>query len=286
MTEPTVDVLFIAGIGRSGTTLLSRLLGAIDGVENLGEFASLWTVADLFHRNLPCGCGNSMDGCPRWEGWRDVGLIGADGQTKRVSRNLEVFRRNRITEAARQYVGEELGRRYARVARETGARLLVDASKRPAVAMAAAAAPNVNLHIAHMVRDPRAVAASRSQPKAYLRRIPAWSIGARWTAVNLAAERVGRLAQPRALIRYEDMIDRPQATLGQLLKDLSLAGLKVPDIFKGAVDVGTQHSLAGNPDKLGDTTVTIHPSRPTRLRFPDTALVALMTAPVRKRYGY
>lgn len=65
MTEPTVDVLFIAGIGRSGTTLLSRLLGAIDGVENLGEFASLWTVADLFHRNLP------VDAATAWTAARD-----------------------------------------------------------------------------------------------------------------------------------------------------------------------------------------------------------------------
>ena len=281
-----VDVLYIAGIGRSGSTLLSRLLGAIDGVENLGEFASMWTIADLFHRDLPCGCGNNLDQCERWGGWGEIGLIGTTVETRRIYRNLEVFRPNRASEAARQHVGEELGRRYARAAQETGARLLVDASKRPAVALAVAAAPNVNLHIAHMVRDPQAVAASRSQPKGYLRQIPAWSIGARWTAVNLAAERVGRLTPPLALIRYEDLIDRPQASLRRLLENLSLAGLTVPDVANGAIDVGTQHSLAGNPDKLGDTNVTIRRIRPTRLRATDAALVSLTTAPIRKRYGY
>lgn len=281
-----VNVLFIAGIGRSGSTLLSRLLGAIDGVENVGEFASFWTIPDFYHRDLPCGCGLRTSTCQRWQGWRGVDLIGTDGPTRSISRNGNVFLSSRITEAARRLVGEQLGHRYARVVEETGAHLLVDASKRPALAMAAAAAPNVNLHFAHIVRDPRAVATSRSQTKGYLRPIPAWRMGPRWTAVNLAAERVSRLTPLRAMIRYEDLIERPQTTLARLLNDLSLGGLDVPHFVNGTVDVGVQHSLAGNPDKLGDTTVTIRAIRPTRLTFPDAALVSLTTASIRKRYGY
>lgn len=286
MTKAPIDVLFITGLGRSGSTLLSRLLGAIAGVDNLGEFASYWTVPSLFSRNLPCGCGQSMEACVRWGKWGDVGQIATDGESRRLFNNLTVFRRGRATEKARRRLGEDLGRRYSRAALETGARLLVDASKRPAVAMAIAAASNVNVYIAHLVRDPQAVAASRAQPKDYLDQIPAWHIGPRWSAVNLAAERVGGTAPGYTLIRYEDLVNKPQESLKQILDELSITGFDAPNFVNGRLDVGVQHSIAGNPDKLGDTVITIRKVAETRPRIRGAILVALTTAPVRKRYGY
>ena len=42
MSHPRPKILFIAGIGRSGSTLLSRMLAQIDGFQAVGELHHLW----------------------------------------------------------------------------------------------------------------------------------------------------------------------------------------------------------------------------------------------------
>ena len=51
-----VPVLFLGGLGRSGTTLLERLLGQLSGVSPLGEVVHLWQ-RDLVDDER-CGCGD------------------------------------------------------------------------------------------------------------------------------------------------------------------------------------------------------------------------------------
>jgi hypothetical protein len=63
-----VRVLFLGGLGRSGTTLLERVLGELPGVCPLGE------VVHLRERDLRngerCGCGATFSDC---DFWRSVG---------------------------------------------------------------------------------------------------------------------------------------------------------------------------------------------------------------------
>src|SRR5271156_2358934 len=61
---PKIKVVFIAGCGRSGTTLLGQLLGEFENFVNVGEAARY-----LFDRSkdLPCGCGTSAADCAFWK---------------------------------------------------------------------------------------------------------------------------------------------------------------------------------------------------------------------------
>lgn len=278
-----VDVLYIAGIGRSGTTLLSRLLGSIDGMVNLGEFASLWTMPDLFTRDIPCGCGEPISDCLRWSKWEDMTPVANES---RVTRNASVFDPTVAAATQRRRLGDALAQRYHRAQRETGARLLIDASKRPALALALGSAPDVKVHLAQLVRDPWSVAASRARPKQYLRRIPAHRVGPSWTGVNLATERVGGLLESRALVRYEDLVDHPRKTIEVLLDDLRLGGFDVAHFDADPIDVGVQHSLAGNPDKLNSTMLSVDARPRASMGRWNSAVIALTTFPVRRRYGY
>src|SRR5262250_2359564 len=54
VTSDRLKVLYIAGAHRSGTTLLSDILGSYDGVTGTGELHELW--AGLLS-GRPCGCG-------------------------------------------------------------------------------------------------------------------------------------------------------------------------------------------------------------------------------------
>src|SRR5690606_31367482 len=54
-SDSPVKVVFIGGLGRSGTTLLERLLGQLPGVMPLGEITHLWE-RDLLGNEM-CACG-------------------------------------------------------------------------------------------------------------------------------------------------------------------------------------------------------------------------------------
>src|SRR5580704_13221060 len=59
-----VKVLFLAGKGRSGGTLLASLLGQLPGFFNIGELNRLWDWGLV--SNFRCGCGRPVQECPTW----------------------------------------------------------------------------------------------------------------------------------------------------------------------------------------------------------------------------
>ncbi len=58
-------VLFLGGLGRSGTTLLERILGELPGVTPLGEVVHLWQRG--IRADEKCGCGVRFAACPFWQ---------------------------------------------------------------------------------------------------------------------------------------------------------------------------------------------------------------------------
>jgi len=63
-TSRTPVVLYVMGAGRSGTTLLGRVIGAHDGYVNVGELRFLWQRGILEARS--CGCGRPIPSCYLW----------------------------------------------------------------------------------------------------------------------------------------------------------------------------------------------------------------------------
>src|SRR5687768_6323887 len=64
MLQKDNNVLFIAGPGRSGSTLLDLLLGQIDGFCSTGELRFIWKRG--FAENQLCGCGKPFRECEFW----------------------------------------------------------------------------------------------------------------------------------------------------------------------------------------------------------------------------
>jgi hypothetical protein len=59
-----LKVLYIAGVGRSGSTLLERVLGAMPGAVNGGELNAIFSRVAA--QNQRCGCGEPFSECPFW----------------------------------------------------------------------------------------------------------------------------------------------------------------------------------------------------------------------------
>src|SRR5690349_13356603 len=82
----TSQVLYIAGEGRSGSTVLAALLGTYENYVSVGEIRGVWRAVET---DELCGCGLQFSQCPFWTevgrdafgGWEHVDherLIGLD----------------------------------------------------------------------------------------------------------------------------------------------------------------------------------------------------------------
>ena len=58
------SILYIAGAGRSGSTLLASVLGQSQGVVDVGEVWKVWRVIGEPGRR--CGCGSELVDCRFW----------------------------------------------------------------------------------------------------------------------------------------------------------------------------------------------------------------------------
>ena len=64
MHNSKIKVLYIAGFERSGSTILNKVLGQIDGFVAWGELRDIWQHGIIENRR--CTCGAWFKECPAW----------------------------------------------------------------------------------------------------------------------------------------------------------------------------------------------------------------------------
>lgn len=301
-------VVYLGGSGRSGSTLLERLLGAVEGVATLGE------VVHLPARGLVdgegCACGEPLDQCPFWSavgrrafgGWDQVDGPAWRSLQARVDRNRHLPRLAVPVGAAfRKDLADHVGRveeLYLASAAETGAGVLVDSSKHASTAFALRHLRRVDVRFVHIVRDSRGVAYSWTKevarPEVSARQtMPRYSpasSAAWWDAFNIMLAGLSLTGSPVHRLRYEDLLGAPGAALRAILAPTGLALAPGWDDFlsgEGA-RLGPSHSVAGNPMRFRTGTIPLRRDDAWREHLPpaDRRLVTALTAPLLAAYGY
>src|SRR6266545_3440385 len=231
LSNPPLKVLYIAGAGRSGSTLLDGVLGQLDGFFAAGELRYLWERG--LQESRLCGCGVAVRDCPTW---RAV-LASAFGPGVDANAAARLQRKaTRVRCAPAMILSGRLGRRrsgrlgavlgplYQAIQESTGCRVLVDSSKLPSYGALLEALPGVELYVLHLVRDPRATAWSWLRRKRLtdtpaprlMQRQPPGKSAAMWMVWNLAAALLWS-GGPRYLrLRYEDLVRRPEAAVRRI----------------------------------------------------------------------
>ncbi|GAA2524411.1 sulfotransferase [Pilimelia columellifera] len=306
-----LTVLFLGGLGRSGTTLLERALGELPGVCSLGEVVHLWQrdVRD----DERCGCGERFSRCDFWSavgheafgGWAqlDVSRVLELRESVERTRHIPELALRRLAERRRSDVlayGAYYAAVYRAAATVTGASVIVDSSKHSALAhclrwMRPGA---LDLRVVHLVRDPRGVAYSWtktvSRPESDdaddMTRYSPTRSALLWTAHNTAIGLLGRRGVPVTRLRYEEFLSDPARALRGLA---AFAGLELaPDaldfLSEEHVDVGVGHTAAGNPMRFqtGRLPLRLDDAWRTDLPPAQRRLVAALCAPLLRRYGY
>lgn len=315
MLDEPIKVLYIVGSQRSGSTLLDRMLGQVEGLVSCGELYYIWHRG--FSENQLCGCGERFRRCDFW-------CTVCANLGKRLGNCLDAAEMDRLNEhyVHHRYVPlmavpralqhrlragrdiwryqEALAELYACIRTVSGASVIVDSSKSYVFAFLLAGIPKIELHAVHLVRDSRAVVFSNTRKRrrpevvermAYMSTLPAWDTCVGWNTVNLLAPSLRRRrASSYQLVRYHDLVSSPKAVLRGILSRLHVGSerMSLDFVRDGEVMLQPNHTVAGNPMRFSQGAVLLQLDDEWRQRMSPRLrrVVTIFTLPLLLRYGF
>ncbi len=306
-----IRVLFVAGTGRTGSTLVGNLLGSIDGSVSVGELRHIWNRG--YGENWSCGCGKPFGQCTFWAdvtarafgGTNDLNLDVLRSSERELLRLRNSWLWTHWVNSAEYLYSmhghylEMTERLYRTIADVSQAEVIVDSSKTPSYGGLLNVLPAIDLSVLHLVRDPRATTYSWMNPKASPDRGLEGTmdhLGARksaflWAWWNDLAEKLwpedGEV--PSARLQYEEFAREPESSIRRILGVVApeLTG-KHLDIQGPMATISISHSVSGNPDRMSHGPIKIHHDQRWQadLARRDRAIVNLVAGSVMKHYGY
>ena len=299
-------VLYLGGLGRSGTTLVERLVGELPGVRALGEVVHLWQRDILDDER--CGCGARFSACTFWKrvgeraygGWANVDVTRVHQLRDAVERTRHIPRLASAQSPPAdvlEYAGH-YATVYAAAADVAGARVVVDSSKHSALAHVLRWATDVDLRVVHVVRDPRGVAYSWTKTVARpetdgtdeMTRYSAGRSALLWNTHNAAFGLLARRGVPVLRLRYEQFLADPRAALRELAAyaEISITEDDLRFLGPAHADLSVGHSAAGNPMRftVGRLPLSRDDAWVEALPPGQRRLVGVVCAPMLRSYGY
>lgn len=297
MSRP-VQVIYVAGVARCGSTFFSDLLASKGFGVAAGEVMSFFHA--LRAGNRRCSCGVSMESCPFWG---PVAARMAEVLNDREIAALEVGLTSRfdVKHGLAISVGLERPRApeferpiralYRALQEASSGRPIIDSSKRPGFAAFLQSQTKIDFWLVHLVRDPRAVVYSKKRilpslavPGEMMPRRDALVTSLKWYTGNLAAGRLGRSGGRYLRVRYESLVSDTSRVVDELraflpASDSALVVCRESD---------HHHQIEGNPSRFQSRpqTLRVDAEWKTALSSRDWAIATLVTTPLRARYGY
>lgn len=290
-------LVYFGGVGKSGTTLMGRLLGAHPDAVTLGELVRL---PQAVRNGESCSCGAPVSQCDDF--WLPVlgrafprhtidDLAAAAGSVAAVERHRNIPRTLAGGAEARRYalfVASLLGA----VREHTGASVLIDTSKRLGPATVLARSRRFDLTVVHVVRDPRAVVSAWISESvdvdgvSPLRSAVVESL--RWEAVDRALAGLRYAGVDVLTTGFEDLLEDPAETLAAVCERAGLdpVGLE-PVVGSGKVTFTTDHVIGGDDIRhhVGEAELRSEDEWRYQLGSLPTRAASAITRRGRRRYG-
>ncbi len=234
-------IIYIAGYGRSGSTVLDILLGNHQGIVSLGE------VTNLFQSEIDrkrCSCGSFYNECPMWSRIINVArksnpsiwdttseiVLSVESARSVIASLLDHPFQSQSSRTIREIYCEGMRRLFATIRNMTQVSTVVDSSKTAWRAIgrpyALFALCGFDVRVIHLIRDGRAVMWSTmkgSDPdiehdQAKKSTLRGYQKVLSWAAINiLTALILKKLPKDKVFrLHYEDLVDRPEEILDKI----------------------------------------------------------------------
>ena len=304
MHDSKIKVLYIAGFERSGSTILNRVLGQIDGFVAWGELRDIWQHGIIENRR--CTCGALFRECPAWtkildKAFRGIDLVNAREMTKLLQKTrasvlphyFGVLRGNFLKSSLEQYL-KSLESLYRAIQTTTGSKVIVDSTKASWYGYVLGMLPTIDLYVIHIVRDPRGVCYSLQRRKLKGEPECQWynpiHASLLWNLKNFAVEMLLNRSPERYLrISYEDFVQNPKTAVECLLSLVQEKVTQLPFRDDSTVKMSVDHIFAGSPSsrsEIGAVKLQLDESWKNKMKPIDKAVVTKLTWHWRKKYEY
>jgi hypothetical protein len=237
-------------------------------------------------------------------GWDTVDVAAievAQGQAMRHRHIAGLLRGKRSVASAAALIADHHRRIYEATGAVTGAPVVVDSSKHPALAYVLRSDPTIDLRVVHVVRDSRGVAYSWTKqverPEArgsgsarWMTRYSPTASALLWLTHNSSTAMLQRFGTRVMLVRYESFVDEPKDTLAAIA---AFAGLELDDnsldfVEPDAIHLRPAHTASGNPLRFAAGRIEIRRDDAWHSQLPrrDRLLVSALTYPQLVHYGF
>lgn len=301
-------IVYIAGYGRSGSTLLCAVLGASENAVGVGEFRRLFSC--YTKKSHFCGCGVELRDCEFWgkviRRFKDenelTDLTQAEQVTKRCEQGggagwLPSRMPTQKDWAEYQRIWSSLISITCEIA---GVDILIDSSKSSYVSAdrARLLSKFVNVVQVHLVRDPRAVTLStlnsqkKREQRAQLQASPFRAVQSLlgWTLANayflLITQHVSSMKSVR--VRYEDFTQHSVESIERLGRECDLDTSTVLTKLRDSEEIVAGHIFAGDNNLKHGGGYIIRPvGESWRQNLTGySKYLAFITYPVARAFGY
>lgn len=270
------NLLYIVGSGRSGSTVIERVLNSAPQVISVGEVHALWRLP---MSDLLCSCGARVPACSFWQEALEVAGIGEQALERLAQLERQVVRNRYLMQLRFDLKRIRADDRLSEFAALQAAlmqgigtagagQIVLDSSKAgPRAWVLAAHLDPVFLHIYRGAED---VIASWRRPKyepstgAPMKKPGLVEAATDWVKAEQAARSLAGVTS-LSRINYRAFASAPRETLRAAL-DRSLPGLveAVDWVSPRSIRPATQyHSVLGNPDRFDRANIEITPQNAT-----------------------
>ncbi|GAA0750954.1 sulfotransferase [Psychroflexus lacisalsi] len=249
-----INLIYLLGAGRSGTTLLATLLNNHDNIKTLGEVNQFY---EFLEENKNCSCGKSLRNCTEWN-------VSANFLKSNISSRRHLIEKEEAHgRIPRLLIGKTINHQYLTIQEEVYSHIhqqrnckwYLDSSKYIARYLLLKKSKKLHIKGIYIVRDPRGVVYS-FQKKVQTSKKPLSAL-LYYNAINFFSELVYMKDNSILKIRYEDLVEKPKETLSKVYTHIfeeQTAAEDFPEYFETPHIVGgnrmkTQKKIKIQPDK-------------------------------------
>ncbi|MBT8125681.1 MAG: sulfotransferase [Gammaproteobacteria bacterium] len=267
-----IKLIYLMGMGRSGGTIMGRIVGQGESAFYVGELRYLWQrgVVD----DSQCGCGASFSRCEIWSKVvrscratmgesleKAIPIFESLNRTRAFPRIFFAKMFNIKNDKIDKYLDFE-STLYQNLVGFTNKTTLVESSRYPGRAILLSMLENVEVYVVHLVRDSRGVVYSQlKEMERNGRHAPKYPFlrAYHWVAVNFLSS-ISKIVLGKGrymFVRYEDFVEAPSDVIDSIFSFTAESLDATKSITNKTIELQSSHAFSGNRNRFDIGSVVI-----------------------------